>query len=215
MTMLGVHRPFGCRRSLVPLLASASFIVAVGLNAPASAQTVPAGTADAAGESSVEDIIVTAERRSQRLQEVPISITAVTGASLARAGLINITQLGQVATGLVVPANLTAGTSLTPFIRGIGSAAALPGIEASVALYIDGVYSGAKFLNLLDLANVERIEVLKVRRARSTGATQQAAPSTSSPNSPPTISREARASPTASIKKPSKGVIFPVPSPRV
>ena len=189
MTTLGVHRPFGCRRSFTPLLASTSFIAALGLNVPASAQTAPAGAADASSpgaaqnavgaqaaspdaaaaqasanttsESGIEDIIVTAERRSQRLQDVPISITAVTGAGLARAGLTNVGELSQVAPGLVAPANLTAGTSFTPFIRGIGSAAALPGIEASVALYVDGVYQGAKFLNLIDLANVERIEVLK------------------------------------------------------
>ena len=104
---------------------------------------------------------MTAERRSQRLQSVPISITAVTGEGLAKAGIAAITELAQVTPGLVSPASLSGNVAFTPFIRGIGSAAALPGIEPSVALYIDGVYSGVSFQNNIDLANIARVEILK------------------------------------------------------
>ena len=187
--MLGAHRPFGCRRGFVPLLTSTSLFVALGVNAPAFAQIARTETSDATSPdaarnatgaqaaspeaaaaqalpeptstSGVEDIIVTAERRSQRLQTIPISITAVTAAGLTRAGISNVTQLSQVTTGLVAPTNLSAGAAYTPFIRGIGSATAVPGVDASVALYVDGVYSASKYLSMIDLANIERIEVLK------------------------------------------------------
>ena len=158
------------------MLASASALVLVGLSAPAAAQgadtnnTSANAAADVAGkppagelqsEGGIQEIIVTAERRSARLQSVPISITAVTGAALEAAGIQDVTDLEQVTAGLVQPEGISGGPVLQPFIRGIGSTSTLPGIDASVALYIDGVFSGAKTLNLVDLANVERVEVLK------------------------------------------------------
>ena len=158
------------------MLTSTSALVLISLGAPALAQGVGTNntsanaTADAAGkpptdpvqsEGGIADIIVTAERRSARLQSVPISITAVTGAALDAAGVENVTDLAQVTPGLVVPEGIGGGPVLQPFIRGIGSTSTLPGIDASVALYVDGVYNGSKSLNIVDLANVARVEVLK------------------------------------------------------
>ena len=111
--------------------------------------------------AQIGDIIVTAERRSQRLQEVPISITAVSAATLATAGIVNTSQLSQVTPGLVTPENISGNASFTPFIRGVGSGTAVPGIDASVALYVDGVYQASKYLNQIDLANIDRVEILK------------------------------------------------------
>ncbi len=109
----------------------------------------------------VEEVIVTAERRSQRLQSVPISITALTASGLAKAGIANIVDLPQVTAGLVAPSSVSGNAELNPFIRGVGSDSGTPGVDASVALYVDGVYSASKFLNLIDLDNVARVEVLK------------------------------------------------------
>ena len=173
LSMIGEHRSCGVvRRSL---LASSSALAMFCLSMPANAQGVAAANtsadavADAAGKpapdapqtSGVQDIIVTAERRSARLQSVPISITAVTGAALTTAGINNTADLGQVTPGLILTTGISGGPVLQPFIRGIGSTSTLPGIDASVALYVDGVYSGGKFFNLIDLANISRVEVLK------------------------------------------------------
>ncbi|WP_419826133.1 TonB-dependent receptor [Sphingomonas sp.] len=158
------------------LLASSSALALMYLGAPANAQSTATTTtsADAAADSTVapearpvqnaagvQDIIVTAERRSARLQSVPISITAVTGPALAAAGIQNTADLAQVTPGLALPTGISGGPELQPFIRGIGSTSTQPGIEASVAVYVDGVYSSDKFLNIIDLANIERVEVLK------------------------------------------------------
>lgn len=158
------------------MLASTSALVLISLSAPALAQGVDTtntsanAAAAAAGkpptdklqsEGGIEDIIVTAERRSARLQSVPISITAITGAALAAAGVQDVADLAQVTPGLVIPEGIGGGPVLQPFIRGIGSTSTLPGIDASVALYVDGVFNGSKSLNLVDLANVARVEVLK------------------------------------------------------
>ena len=161
----GLFRKRGCRRAI--LLASAATLVSLTLGQAAWAQdAAQAGNAGGASPensevSGIGDIIVTAERRSQRLQEVPISITAVTGATLTTAGIVNTSQLSQVTPGLVTPDNIGGNATFTPFIRGIGSGTAVPGIDASVALYVDGVYQASKYLNQIDLANIDRVEVLK------------------------------------------------------
>ena len=160
-----LHREIRCRHTL--LLTS---VATIGLMSPCQANAQDASTAgnagstpadQAQGSAPIGDIIVTAERRSQRLQEVPISITAVTGAALTTAGIVNTSQLSQVTPGLVTPDNISGNATFTPFIRGIGSGTAVPGIDASVALYIDGVYQASKYLNQIDLANIDRVEVLK------------------------------------------------------
>ena len=149
----------------------ATFVM-LTLSAPAFAQELPASEntnaavaavaqTDAPPDNGTADIIVTAERRSQRLQDVPISITAVTGAALETAGVVNTSQLAEVTPGLVLPGSLSGNAAFTPFLRGVGSSTAVPGIDATVALYIDGVYQASKYLNQIDLANIERVEVLK------------------------------------------------------
>lgn len=114
----------------------------------------------AAGRSavSVEEIIVTAQRRSENLQRVPISVTAVTSKALDAAGVTNLVNLPAVAPGVVL-ARTFAG--VTPFIRGVGIIQSGFTSESPVAMYIDGVYipnSGSANFALNDVA---RIEVLK------------------------------------------------------
>lgn len=129
-----------------------------------SQSTVPAGgSSDEAGaeitqSSSLEDIVVTAQRRSERLQNVPIAVTAVTQTRLAAIGVATTQDLSIVTPGLTAPQ--TAGFA-QPHIRGVGSSTNGPGIEAPVATYIDGVYLGAAPASLLTLNNIDRIEVLK------------------------------------------------------
>jgi iron complex outermembrane recepter protein len=144
------------------LVAAASSSI-IMLSAPALAQTSanPAADVQAQSDNGLAEIVVTAERRSQRLQDVPISITALSSSALENAGIASTMDLSELTPGLVSPPSLSGNQALTPFIRGIGSATAIAGYESSVALYVDGVYSASIYSNEMDLANVDRVEILK------------------------------------------------------
>jgi len=106
----------------------------------------------------VTEIVVTAQRKSERLQDVPISVTSVSAQSLESQGITDVFSLSEVVPGL----NVTrVATVSTPYLRGIGSNGADPNNEASVATYVDGVYYAAPFGNLFSFNNIDRIEVLK------------------------------------------------------
>lgn len=142
-------------------LASGSVAGAQTIPPPANAETAPAAadpaTATAPAKPS-DDIVVTAQRRSERLVDVPIAITAVTNTQLAGAGVIATQQLGQIVPGLRL--DLSGGFS-QPTLRGIGSSVAGPGLSASVATYVDGFYRPSQLSNNFEIADVESIQVLK------------------------------------------------------
>lgn len=106
----------------------------------------------------LEDIVVTATRREERLQDIPVAVTAVTGDSIATAGIQDIRSLTQVVPGFFGGKNI--GLFL-PVIRGVGSSSVSAADEANVATYIDGVYQPDPFSTYVDLAEVERVEVLR------------------------------------------------------
>jgi iron complex outermembrane receptor protein len=102
------------------------------------------------------DIVVTAQRREERLKDVPISITALSSAVLERAGVSDTTALAIVTPGLLFPRN---GAYAQPAIRGIGTN--LTSGEANVAIYVDGVYMPSQNANFFQLPDVQQIDVLK------------------------------------------------------
>ncbi|SCW66823.1 iron complex outermembrane recepter protein [Sphingobium faniae] len=130
-------------------------VVAVLIATPATAQNV---AGPQSSDTRLEEIVVTAQRRSERLQDVPISITAVSADALANQGIQNLPSLGTAVAGLQFN---TASTSGIPFLRGVGSNLADPNNESSVALYVDGVYIANPAALTGQLNNVERVEVLK------------------------------------------------------
>ena len=113
-------------------------------------------TADAGSED--ESIIVTAQRRSQREQDVPISMTALTGEELGNQGITSTHDLAQSVTGITFTES---GGYVQPFIRGVGSTVTNIGEPGSAATYIDGVYMPTVNGQLYELANVESIQVLR------------------------------------------------------
>jgi iron complex outermembrane receptor protein len=108
--------------------------------------------------TTLEDIVVTAQRRSERLQDVPISITALSSAALDRSGVTSTQDLARVTPGLSFPVN---GGYIQPTIRGISSEGSNIGDSSNVALYVDGVYQPAQASQLMDLPDVSQVEVLK------------------------------------------------------
>jgi len=106
----------------------------------------------------LEQMVVTAEKRSERLQDVPVSISAFSGVDLAAHGVYDTQSLQRITPGLVF--NNT-GTSAQPYLRGVGTRFAFAGLEPSVATYLDDRYVARAQATLFELADVERIEVLR------------------------------------------------------
>ena len=112
----------------------------------------------------IDEIIVTSRKISENLQEVPIAVSVHTGDALARQGLTNIAEIGDLIPNMefdsISPIN---GSSATPNIniRGIGTTDFLLTIDPSVGVYLDGVYVARSVGGLFDLLDVERIEVLR------------------------------------------------------
>ncbi len=113
------------------------------------------------GESSkgvLEEVIVTAQRRSESAQDVPIAISAFSGEQLASAGVQRTSDLGVVTPGLQLNA---AANNAQAFMRGVGTTNLGGNVEGSVAFYVDDVYYADTAGVLMSLNNVERVEVLK------------------------------------------------------
>lgn len=123
---------------------------------PAPQTTEP--PAAAPQDNNAGDIIVTAQRRQERIGDVPMSITALSSDKLASAGVVSTTELAAVTPGLQFPVN---GAYAQPTIRGIGTTVTSAGSDPNVAIYIDGVYMPSQVGNIFNFNNVERIEVLK------------------------------------------------------
>src|SRR5690606_12054616 len=115
-------------------------------------------TATDAGDTN--DIIVTATRRASPLSDVPIAVSAVTAQSLQNSGASDIRQLNQLAPSLLVSSTGSEANG-SARIRGIGTVGDNPGLESSVAVFIDGVYRSRSGIGLNELGAVDRIEVLR------------------------------------------------------
>jgi iron complex outermembrane receptor protein len=106
----------------------------------------------------LEDIVVTAQKRSQNVQDTPLSVTAVSGDTLASQGINSVQELNRIDPALQI--GQATGT-VTTFIRGIGNPVTTSGNEASVPVYIDDVYFVRASVPFFDLVSIDRVEVLK------------------------------------------------------
>jgi iron complex outermembrane receptor protein len=112
-------------------------------------------------QAQLEEIIVTAQKRAQRLQDVPVSVTAVPADTLVANRITTVRDLGSAVPNLQVR-TVVGGSSLPSYtIRGLYTLGSSPGSDKGVALYIDGVYLGAFGGSIFELAEIERVEVLR------------------------------------------------------
>ncbi|HEY2660547.1 MAG TPA: TonB-dependent receptor [Caulobacteraceae bacterium] len=133
-------------------------LAAVSLAGVAQAQTA-APAADAQPQAMGE-IVVTAQKRAERLQDVPQAVQAVTGAKLTSDGVREFADLSKVAPSLVVrPAEQPVNASVS--VRGIGTFAFSIGVEPSVAVQVDDVPVAFQARAFADLSDIQRIEVLR------------------------------------------------------
>jgi len=131
-----------------------SLSTAANSSATTKANAAPTAQTD---EYALEEVVVTAQRRSENLQNVPIAVTAITAETLQARGASNMTDM----IAAVPSVTMASGSYLQPRIRGIGNTAVGPGFESGVAVYVDGVYQASPAANLFSLSNIDRMEVLK------------------------------------------------------
>lgn len=138
------------------LLASAACLLAPGL---AYAQR----TSSPPGATTVDDIVVTAERRSTNLQDTPIAVTAITAEQLQARGVQSVRGLENLVPGLSIGSqtNGPGANSATFWLRGLGQMRAGNGSEPSVPLYIDDFYYPGIAGNVLRAMDIAQVEVLR------------------------------------------------------
>ncbi len=110
---------------------------------------------------ALEEVIVTAQKREQNLQEVPVAVTAFSADALENAGVQDVTELQKTAPNVTMQVSRGTNTTLTAYVRGIGQADPLWGFEPGVGLYVDDIYMARPQGGVLDVFDVERIEVLR------------------------------------------------------
>jgi outer membrane receptor protein involved in Fe transport len=136
------------------LCGTASAVVLAGLSVASVAQAQDTETL------TVDSIVVTAQKREQNLQDVPVVVTAVGAKLLQDTGVKDIKDLTILTPGLTVTST-TSEASTTARVRGVGTVGDNPGLESSVGVVIDGVYRPRNGVSFGDLGEMERIEVLK------------------------------------------------------
>jgi iron complex outermembrane recepter protein len=143
------------------MLSVAPTILACVFAAPAFAQEAAAPQEAQADEGNTGDIIVTATRRSEALSDIPLAVSAVTAQSLANSGASDIRALNQLSPSLLVSSTSSEAAAGGARIRGIGTVGDNPGLESSVATFVDGVYRNRAGVGLSELGAIDRIEVLR------------------------------------------------------
>lgn len=138
-------------------------VLAVAMATPAVAQQ-QAQADDGAPAGGLQEIVVTAQKRAENVQDVPIAISAFSAGALQERGVSDVAQLSNIAPNVTLDAGTPfSGSSavLSAFIRGIGANDFAFNIDPGVGVYLDGVYLARSVGANQDLPDVERVEVLK------------------------------------------------------
>jgi iron complex outermembrane receptor protein len=131
-----------------------------GAIAAGSSWAQQAANQPAASQPALTEIIVTAQKREQNIQDVPISVIALSAQQLKDGGVTDIKNLQALTPGLTVTST-TSENVTTARIRGIGTVGDNPGLESSVGIVIDGVYRPRNGVGFGDLGEIEQIEILE------------------------------------------------------
>jgi len=156
MSVFGFTRFAATRTALTLGVAAAALTALAPVAIAQEAQEQEATTAD---DGSV--IVVTARRRAENLQDVPIAISAFSAERLENQGALDITDISQITPNTTLENSRGTNSTLTAFIRGVGQQDPVPGFEAGVGIYLDDVYLNRPQAAVLDIYEVERIEVLR------------------------------------------------------
>jgi iron complex outermembrane receptor protein len=142
-------------------------LVALAWGGSASAQDAPPGNPPAAATTPLEDsaprvddIIVTAQKRSENLQDVPVAVSAVTGKTLENKRILDLVDLSNATPGLQIKSDDN-GANPRIFIRGVGVNDFNPATASAVGIYADGVYVGSPLAQRFAFFDLQQAEVLR------------------------------------------------------
>ncbi|WOK35453.1 TonB-dependent receptor [Sphingomonas sp. C3-2] len=111
--------------------------------------------------AGLEDIIVTAQKRRENLQETPLAVSALTAETIERRGITDVSSLTATAPNLTVTTTGASTSNIALFIRGIGESETILTVDSPVGLYVDGIVLGRSSGAVFDLVDLERVEVLR------------------------------------------------------
>ncbi|CAN7473506.1 TonB-dependent receptor [Massilia sp. LjRoot122] len=146
---------------LNPAIQSAVALLVLSGGNVAYAQEATGAPPVANAEEGVNKVVVTARRREETLQDVPVSVTAFSADQLSKAAVPDITALAVALPNTTLKASRATNSTLTAFIRGVGQADPLAGFESGVGIYVDDIYLARPQAAVADIYDVERIEVLR------------------------------------------------------
>ena len=121
---------------------------------------VAVSTSNVLAQSTIEEVIVTATKREQTLQDVPVAVSVTSGETIEATHVVDVIDLQSLVPSLRVT-QLQTSTQTNFLIRGFGNGANNPGVEASVGVFVDGVYRSRSASQIGDLLDIERVEVLR------------------------------------------------------
>jgi iron complex outermembrane receptor protein len=148
----------GRRRSA--MLASAAALTAIVAAGPRALAQASGHPAEAATASSVGEVVVTARRRAESLQSVPVAVAVVSGAAAAAENLNDIQDIANIVPSVEFRTSAS-NKDRTIFVRGIGTISTSPGVEPSVSTVVDGVVLARAGMATLDLVDIDHVEVLE------------------------------------------------------
>jgi iron complex outermembrane receptor protein len=146
----------------------ARFLLCAGVSAlalstvGARAQTVPQpATVKSRQKGQLEEVVVTAQRRTQNLQKVPIAVTSLSGVALAAQQVTSTLDLGRVVPNLFASQNVGLSSANVYYIRGLGQTESFPTFEPQVGTYVDDIYIARQNANNFALFGVSQVQVLR------------------------------------------------------
>lgn len=147
------------KRATLYLMCALTF---VAFGAVAQETTDGAGSPGVIGKPvHLDTVVVTARRRDEALQQVPLSVTALDALELQSRGAEDLSALGAAVPNLTIYPTRAFNGAVTAYIRGVGQADPVWGVDPGVAVYVDDVYLARPQAALLEILDVERIEVLR------------------------------------------------------
>ena len=111
--------------------------------------------------AQLEEIVVTATKREESIQDIPVAVSAFSGAELEKAGVNDIRGLMGLSPSFFLSSTSSETGGTTARIRGIGTQGNNPGLESAVGMYVDGVYRNRSTVGYTDLGEIERVEILR------------------------------------------------------
>jgi len=156
-------QPRRCRRIFVTYAAVAPLAL---VSTQGHTQAAGDGAVESQGATQegggLEEVVVSAQFRQERLQETPLAISAFSGEELRARNLTDVTQLdAMVPNAVISPLGAGYGSTIAAFVRGIGLGDNSLSFEPGVPIYVDDVYMGRPQATILDLLDLERVEVLR------------------------------------------------------